>query len=216
MDFIDDKHREIVEGLNKIVVASGVPMEGNLYYMHHQNLSANQTVAAQFAHKRRQLAALAKHKVNVMEIGFNAGHSAALMLYSNPDLRYRGIDIGWHKYTVPCAQFLAKVFPGRVELTIGDSRSAYPYSFDKYADCDLIHIDGGHSLELFRIDLVHALTLPCTNPDRHLLIDDTEDPHNPAISPELQKWIDGGYVAIDTLGGVMADRGNHLLVKPLR
>lgn len=216
MDFINAQHEEIVRGLNQIVIESGAALEGNLYYRHHQNLRHDQTIFPQFAHKRRQLAALSTHKKRVMEIGFNAGHSAAIMLCANPDLRYFGIDIGWHAYTVPCAQFLNEKFPGRIELSIGDSRSVYPMAFDKYADCDLIHIDGGHSHELFRIDMVHALTLPCTNPDRHILVDDTEDPHNPAISPELQRWIDAGYVAIDTLGGVMADRGNHLLVKPLR
>lgn len=216
MEFIDSVHEEIVRDLNALVVKSGVPMEGNLYYSHHQNLAVNTTINAQFAHKRTQLAALAKHKFDVMEIGFNAGHSAALMLHSNPTLRYTGIDIGWHKYTPMCADYLRERFAGRFDLLIGDSRSVYPMSFDRFAACDLIHIDGGHSHELFRIDLVHALTLPCTNADRHLLIDDTEDPWNPAISPELQRWIDAGYVAIDTLGGVMADRGNHLLVKPLK
>ncbi|RYD67539.1 MAG: class I SAM-dependent methyltransferase [Verrucomicrobiaceae bacterium] len=217
MDFLSDEHRQTVGLLNNVIIQSGNLMEGNLYYAHHQNLALSQTVIPQFAKKRAQIAALARVKSRVLEIGFNAGHSAALMLHANPTLTYFGIDICQHAYTEPCMHVMSARFPGRVSFFAGDSGLAYPYEFERYRACDLIHIDGGHSQEMFRIDMTHALTLPRDESvDRHILIDDTEDPDNPAISPELNRWIQEGWVEVVDLGGIMQTHGNHLLVRQLR
>jgi len=82
-----------------------------------------------------------------MEIGFNAGHSAVLMLSANPRLKLTCFDINHHRYTKPCADFVKQVFGDRFTIVYGDSTVTVP----KYAheqQYDAVHIDGGHSLEI--------------------------------------------------------------------
>jgi hypothetical protein len=159
---------------------------------------------------------IASAKSSVLEIGFNAGHSAALMLAANPSLTYKGIDICEHGYSKPCFEVLARHFPGRVAFYPGDSTKVYPANAADFADCDLVHVDGGHTLALFRADMTNALKLPYTAVDRHILVDDTEDAYWVEITPELNRWIADGWVEIDTLGGKLQAHGKHVLVKPLR
>ncbi|RYD63964.1 MAG: class I SAM-dependent methyltransferase [Verrucomicrobiaceae bacterium] len=215
MDFVNEQHRTVVAALNKAVIESGEPMEGNLYYSHNQNLSINTNLNAEFVIKRQQLALIASYKSSVLEIGFNAGHSAALMLCANPALKYYGIDIAEHRYTPVCAQILADFFPDRFEFYPGDSTKVYPIEAERFVECDLVHVDGGHTLPLFRADMTNALELPYTAKDRHILVDDTEDAYWTAITPELNRMIAEGKVEIDTLGGKLLAHGKHLLVKPL-
>ncbi|RYF03043.1 MAG: class I SAM-dependent methyltransferase [Oxalobacteraceae bacterium] len=215
MDFIDDHHRAVVEALNQTVIASGEQMEGNLYYSHNQDLRSNQKLNEDFAIKRAQIALIARMKSHVLEIGFNAGHSAALMLCANPDIRYTGIDICEHSYSERCADVLAEYFPGRFRFFPGDSTKVYPERAQALRDCDLVHVDGGHTLQLFRADMENALFLPY-DVERHILVDDTEDAYWTAITPELNRWIGEGWVAVDTIGGQLQAHGKHLLVKPLK
>lgn len=217
MDFVNDLHRSIVEDLNKAVIASGDRMEGNLYYAHHQDLRTNTKLNPDFATKRKQVSLIAQRKKSALEIGFNAGHTAALILCSNPEIHYAGIDICEHPYSKMCAEVLRGYFPDRFRFFPGDSTVAYPAHAQEFVDCDLIHVDGGHTLELFRADMANTLKLPYNDVDRHILVDDTEDTYWTDISPELNRWIADGWVEIDTLGGLLQTRGSkHLLVKPLR
>jgi hypothetical protein len=215
MDFVNDQHRAVVEALNQAVIDSGEPMEGNLYYSHHQNLRINTRLNQDFIIKREQLALIARRKTSALEIGFNAGHSAALMLCANPALTYYGIDIAEHRYTPVCAEILKNFFPNRFEFFPGDSTKVYPAEAERFVDCDLVHVDGGHTLELFRADMLNALNLPYTARDRHILVDDTEDAYWTAITPELNRMIAEGRVVVDTLDGALQDHGKHLLVKPV-
>lgn len=215
MDFVNDQHRTVVEALNRAVIDSGEPMEGNLYYTHNQNLSYDTSLNAEFTIKRKQLALIAQHKRSILEIGFNAGHSAALMLCANPQVKYYGIDIAEHRYTPVCAEILREFFPDRFDFFPGDSTKVYPANAERFVDCDLVHVDGGHTLELFRADMLNALNLDYTAKDRHILVDDTEDAYWTAITPELNKMIREGRVVVDTLDGKLQDHGKHLLVRPV-
>ena len=60
---------------------------------------------------------------NVMEIGFNAGHSAELFLSSNKNINLVSFDIGKHKYVNLGKEFIDKTYPNRHTLIIGDSLS---------------------------------------------------------------------------------------------
>ena len=63
---------------------------------------------------------------NIMEIGFNAGHSCLIYLFSNKNSKITLFDICEHKYTQPCFDYLDNLFPGRLTLIKGDSTETIP------------------------------------------------------------------------------------------
>jgi predicted O-methyltransferase YrrM len=111
---------------------------------------------------------------NALEVGFNAGCSASIMLFSNPDLRLTCVDIGAHAYTHRCAGFLSTEFgKDRLLVIIGDSRAVLPKLVEEQQKFDLIHIDGGHGLDAARSDLDRAAHL--LSPGGTLVFDDTHE-----------------------------------------
>jgi predicted O-methyltransferase YrrM len=91
-----------------------------------------------------------------MEIGFNSGFSALLMLISNPTIKIDCFDLGEHKYTKPCFDKLKETFGDRINITFGDSNVTLKDINCKY---DLIHIDGGHSTEVATNDIINSYRL---------------------------------------------------------
>ncbi len=109
---------------------------------------------------------------DVLEIGFNAGHSAVTLLANNPHCNVTSIDLGWHPYTKYGKQYVDIAFPGRHKLLIGDStkvvlEQALALEGKKY---DLIFIDGGHDFPIAKHDLVCSQLLAHTK--TILLMDD--------------------------------------------
>ena len=110
-----------------------------------------------------------------LEIGFNAGYSAALLLIACPRLRLTCVDIGDHGYTRPCFEKLAEAFPGRVDLVIGDSRIVVPMlrsmtpMSQRY---DLVHVDGCHFPEVASLDIANCGRLLA--PGALVVMDDTD------------------------------------------
>ena len=109
-----------------------------------------------FLDKRRNFIIVCKDKSNALEIGFNAGFSALLILVSNPDIKLTCVDIAIHKYTIPCFNQLKKDFGERIELIVGDSCLTVPKINKTF---DLIHIDGGHSLQIAERDMQNTYRL---------------------------------------------------------
>jgi hypothetical protein len=60
--------------------------------------------------------------VNVMEIGFNAGHSAELFLKNNDDIHLTSFDIGVHTYLLDGKAYIDAIYPNRHTLILGDSK----------------------------------------------------------------------------------------------
>ena len=52
-----------------------------------------------------------KPNINVMEIGFNAGHSAEVFLRTNPSLTLTSFDLGIHKYVPVAKRFIDNTYP---------------------------------------------------------------------------------------------------------
>jgi predicted O-methyltransferase YrrM len=96
---------------------------------------------------------------NALEIGFNAGHSALLILASNPKVTYLGVDIGEHSYTREAGRILQNYFGDRFNLLIGDSQDVLPKLKLEKQRYDLIHIDGGHSYQQCLSDLSNSSSL---------------------------------------------------------
>lgn len=163
--------------LTDVAYSLGVPVEGNIYNYHHSQKTYKPTPA--FLAKRHTYASFVSSSKNIIEIGFNAGHSALLALTVNPDLHYTGIDIAYHPYTEPCFKFLKEKFGNRIDLIIGDSKHVLPQLFSLRPHLrDKIDgwiVDGDHVLEGAIMDMENVLTLS-KNGDR-LLFDDTDVAH---------------------------------------
>jgi len=164
-----DAYAEDLDQLNQRVSASGEPLEGNLFYFHHGDYLGLPPHPDRRA-KRRMLAAYAQSGRRLLEIGFNAGHSALLCLAANPDLQYVGIDIGEHAYMRPCYDYLRQRFGERIEIIEGDSAQVLETLRRRGARFDLFHVDGGHSVERAYADLAGIVAL--SRDGQTLLLDD--------------------------------------------
>lgn len=139
--------------LLQIIHNCGELLEGNIFMSHHTT-----TYTDVFLNKTKNISNLLLNKniKNVMEIGFNSGFSALLILLTNPNVHVSCFDLGEHKYTMPCYEKLKETFGDRINITIGDSTKTLQNVNEIY---DLIHIDGGHSTEVANCDIINSYRL---------------------------------------------------------
>jgi predicted O-methyltransferase YrrM len=111
--------------------------------------------------------------INVLEIGFNAGHSAEVFLQNNKDLNLLSFDLGGHAYVSTAKEYIDVMYPYRHTLIIGDSRKTIPTYIknNKNTKFDFIFIDGGHDYEIAKADLENCFQL--AHKDTIVAIDDT-------------------------------------------
>lgn len=156
--------------LNAIVATSGTALEGNLFY-HHRAAHLGDRPDPSRRHKRMMLAAYAIGAEALVEVGFNAGHSALLALTANPSLIYLGIDIGRHAYTMPCFHYLRSVFGDRIQLRLGRSDETLRGTLrDRGMRWRRVHVDGSHLIGDAYADLRLAADL--TGAGGLILLDD--------------------------------------------
>ena len=159
-----------LETLNKIIKDVGEPLEGNIFYDH---LDPHRTqLAERFHAKRTALAMFAMSHDNILEIGFNSGFSALLMLTANPNLKLTYVDICEHKYTLPCYDYLRSIFGNRIDLVQGDSTKVLRMAIEAYKDVTGYIIDGGHGLNVAETDLRNVIEY--SNPGAVLCFDDSD------------------------------------------
>jgi hypothetical protein len=188
-----EEYVDILEELNRLAMSTGEEIEGSLFNAHLvRELSL--TPIAVFRYKRRNYAKYVASGRRLLEVGFNAGHSALLALVANPHLTYTGIDIGKYKYTKICYEFLKKKFGDRINMFIGDSREMLPrVASGAY---DLIHIDGGHSAVVSHSDLANLIKIAGIN--SHILFDDASADY---IIPVVSFYILTGHLSSEQLPG---------------
>jgi len=165
-----DKTKQYIDyNLLPIINNCGELLEGNIFMLHHTT-----TYTDIYLNKAKNISNLVLNNniKNVMEIGFNAGFSALLMLISNPNMSITCFDLGEHKYTISCYEKIKETFGDRINIIIGDSTKTLPMVLDTY---DLIHIDGGHSTEVANSDIINAYRL---SKQGTILIMDDYDFHN--------------------------------------
>jgi predicted O-methyltransferase YrrM len=165
---IDKTKTYINEHLFPIIHASGELLEGNIFTLHHRTEYTDV-----YLNKTKNISNLVLNKniKNVLEVGFNSGFSALLMLLTNPYLYITCIDLGDHTYTLPCYQKIKETFGERIHIILGDSTKTLSSIQGEY---DLIHIDGGHSTFIATSDIVHSYRL---SKRTILIMDDYDFPH---------------------------------------
>jgi len=203
---LGDAWHGILAAINAGVAAQGARLEGNLFYHHDAAPPLPAAPDASRRHKRRNFAIYAATGDSLLEIGFNAGHSALLALSVNPRLRYTGVDLGRHAYVRPCFAILRDAFGDRVELIEADSRVALPALVAARRRFALFHIDGGHGLETAQADLRHVLEL--SDAGQTILMDDV---HNPILDALVDWHCVRGDVARVGLSRLWAGQEQALL-----
>jgi predicted O-methyltransferase YrrM len=185
--------------IEDIVVNTRYYLEGNCFFRHNTF-----DLYPELKHKQANLYWCAKQlkpHAKLCEIGFNAGHSALLFLLSskNIPLHFTIFDLGCHPYTRPCLNYLASKFPNTVfEYIEGNSILSFPEwikIINPTSDYDLVHVDGGHTLDCIKNDMKNASRL--LKHDGLLIVDDTNVDY---ISEEVNSYLETkNYVEIDIL-----------------
>jgi predicted O-methyltransferase YrrM len=150
---INKTKQYIDEYLLPIIKYHGELLEGNIFMLHN---TTNYTDVYLNKSKNISNLLLNKNIRRVIEIGFNSGFSTLLMLLSNPNVNITCFDLGEHKYALPCYNKLKETFGERINIIIGDSTKTLQNIVDDY---DLIHIDGGNSIEVAESDILNAYRL---------------------------------------------------------
>ena len=185
-DFEKASYLDLCNSLTQsaISAAGDFGVEGGLW---SEDIAERETFVATFAAVDM---AAGKNEWRYLEIGFNAGHSAAILLWTFPGVLVDSFDICAHPYTRINFKRLLRTpgpdgidFKRRLNLTCGDSTSTIPAQAaaleaakkegaDRAALADAVRIDGGHSFEVASADLAHARRL--AKPGALVVVDDCQ------------------------------------------
>jgi hypothetical protein len=190
-DSLDDKKQPILESLKKIVIDTYTPLEGNIFYI-HETFNLGQLLYT----KQLNLFWCGKQaKTRICEIGFNAGHSAMVLLLGRDTtpLEFTIFDIGEHPYTIPCLDYIQSIFPHvHMKYVKGDSIETIPKWISENKSSiwtyDIVHVDGGHSKQCISNDMKHADLL--VKVGGIIIIDDTD---NNIINNYATVYLNSGF-----------------------
>lgn len=171
------KKQKILNEIEKMIIRLNATLEGNCFYF-HETLKLCQDLYP----KQVNLFWCGKQAVTkICEIGFNAGHSAMLLLlgHDKSPLEFTIFDLDYHSYTIDCLKYIASEFRHvNINFIRGDSTVTMPVWIEKNKEIigayDVIHIDGCHLEEYITSDIKYADILLKVN--GILIIDDTN--HN--------------------------------------
>lgn len=154
-------------------------------FLSARNASKREGSSLQLTYERQLYVRLAQmpNVRRICEIGFNAGHSAALWLLANPRAEVLMFDLWAHDYAPLAEYFLRSKLSERFGLSNvsrrfriikGSSLITVPAFFSAFPSekCDLLSVDGGHSHAVAVADISNMREL--RNRRFHVLVvDDT-------------------------------------------
>ena len=154
----DYNHHLLLEGLTNAIAEYHI-VEGGSFQIVHQVTRLSELI--------RNCA-----PKSIMEIGFNAGHSALLFLaITPPETKVVSFDLGEYAYVFAAKRYIDSVFPGRHTLVTGDSTITIPKYEEQVAHrmknpetapplrFDFIFIDGGHQNDIPMKDILNSQRL---------------------------------------------------------
>tara|TARA_B110000259_G_C14020363_1_gene402799 strand:- start:316 stop:951 length:636 start_codon:yes stop_codon:yes gene_type:complete len=123
----------------------------------------------------RQLSNSSEKGMNVMEIGFNCGHSSETFLLANKNNNVVSFDIGIYDYVRLGKKYIDYTFPNRHQLVIGNSLKTVPQfsESNNHIKFDLIFIDGHHGFHYAYNDIINCKAL--AHSKTILIVDDVVD-----------------------------------------
>jgi hypothetical protein len=177
-DSHNDEKEIILNDLKNCIISSNGLLEGNTFYVH---LSLK--LYPELYKKQVNLFWCGKQaSTRICEIGFNAGHSTMLMLLGREKtpLNFTVFDIGEHPYTKNCLEYIKNKFDNvNFEYIEGDSIVTMPKWIKENPSSvnsfDVVHIDGGHSENCIKNDMLNSDLLVKLN--GIIIIDDTNMNH---------------------------------------
>ena len=196
MDLIKNKY---IQGITQILELVGERVEGNLIC----DITPRQWTIEQNIQKINNLQYLCKNKNKIIEIGVNACHSLLLMLLINPDAEYLLFDLNNHKYTEKTIEYIKKEFPNtKINIIYGNSIETInryildnPNQLNSY---DLIHLDGGHTEDIFSEDYNNSKKLITDNGviifDDYNMNDIKDFIHKKINQKEIVEYIDNNII----------------------
>lgn len=109
---------------------------------------------------------------NIVEIGFNAGHSSEVFLNANPRIKVTSFDDGSHDYYKYGQDYIHSKYPDRHTLIVGKSEHTIPHytSANPEKKFDLIFIDGSSKYSEVKCDLLNCKDL--AHKDTIVIMDD--------------------------------------------
>jgi predicted O-methyltransferase YrrM len=143
-------------------------------YLHHKGCKITEGHCQTESKEVEELIQLTKKQnLKVMEIGFNAGHSAEVFLKNNPSIKLTSFDLGSHDYVLTAKEYIDATFPNRHTLIIGDSTKTVPEFIRNNPNMkfDVIFIDGGHEYNIAKADIENCSHL--AHEDTIVILDDT-------------------------------------------
>jgi O-methyltransferase len=197
-----------LEVLLSIVRGKGDFLDGNLFFANLQEAIEGRPSHA-LRWKRENVVTIAKNAKQALEVGFNAGHAALLMLIANRNLVLTCVDRLDYPYSLDCFAYLSAAFPGRLKMIPGDSVDILPTL--KPTSYDLVHLDGGK--EKTMVNDLSALR-QLVEDDHVIIIDDT---NNSAIDSIILSAASVGDINLFSFSNlntkVKKSRWHHKLVQ---
>ena len=187
-------NNEHLQNISNIIEQFNEQIEGNLIC----NIEARNWEMLRTGNKIKNLQYICKQKKKIIEIGINGCHSLLLMLLANPTAEYLLFDANFHSYTLPTLNYLKKAFPNtKINIKIGDSvETIKKYIIDNPNELntyDLIHIDGGHTEDIFSQDYNNSKQL-INKKNGIVIFDDYNfEPINKFINKKINKKEIEGY-----------------------
>lgn len=158
IDVIKQEVKDHILNIANILNEVGETVEGNLIC----DVSSDNYIDEKNESKIYNLLKLAEGKSKICEIGVNAGHSLLLMVSSNPAAEYFLFDLGGHRYTRPCVQYIKNAYPStKITEVYGDSNLILRdyVKINELHTFDMIHVDGGHDTHTVVNDFIYTQQL---------------------------------------------------------
>jgi hypothetical protein len=182
------KNKPLFDTIEQIVKQTGERPEGNCMWQDMTTIQREELLPKQY-----NLWYLGKSASDILEIGFNAGHSCLLFLLANPTSKIVLFDIGIHKYTRPCFEYLSSLFPDRLTLYIGNSHQTVPEFIrnNPTTKFDVMHIDGYHEVNHVRKEIYNVRdSAKATN----IVVLDDDD--YPALNTLHREFLKNGVIRL--------------------